>query len=93
MAEIAASLSWLRGGEGARPDRWDLTGAALALAGAAVILWGPRVEAARLGGIGPLPQRVVFLVDRSRTVRCVATVCCTVCGTGYGTADFAPFPE
>lgn len=39
---ICASLVWLWAMEGARPDRWDLTGAALALAGAAVILWGPR---------------------------------------------------
>lgn len=28
--------------EGARPDRWDALGAALALTGAAVILFGPR---------------------------------------------------
>ena len=39
---IAASLLWLWAVEGARPDRWDMAGAALALAGAAVILWGPR---------------------------------------------------
>ena len=39
---IAASLVWLWIIEGARPDRWDLTGAAIALTGAAVILLGPR---------------------------------------------------
>jgi small multidrug resistance family-3 protein len=38
---IAASLVWLWAIEGARPDRWDLIGAAICLAGAAVILWGP----------------------------------------------------
>ncbi|MCC8934574.1 YnfA family protein [Rhizobium sp. 'Codium 1'] len=35
---IAASLSWLWMIEGQRPDRFDLTGAAICLAGAAVIL-------------------------------------------------------
>jgi small multidrug resistance family-3 protein len=39
---IAASLLWLWAAEGMRPDRWDLLGAALALAGAAVILIAPR---------------------------------------------------
>lgn len=39
---IAASLFWLWAFEGMRPDRWDLTGAAICLAGAAVILFGPR---------------------------------------------------
>ena len=39
---IAASLGWLWAVEGARPDRWDLAGAALCLTGAAVILLGPR---------------------------------------------------
>lgn len=39
---IAASLAWLWGAEGVRPDRWDATGAALCLAGAAVIVFGPR---------------------------------------------------
>ena len=39
---IAASLAWLAAVEGVRPDRWDLVGAGLCLAGAAVILFGPR---------------------------------------------------
>lgn len=39
---IAASLLWLWFAEGVAPDRWDLTGAAIAVAGAIVILAGPR---------------------------------------------------
>ncbi len=39
---IAASLLWLWAVEGLRPDRWDLIGAAVCLAGAAIILFGPR---------------------------------------------------
>jgi len=39
---IIASLAWLWVVEGVRPDRWDLVGAGLCLAGAAVILLGPR---------------------------------------------------
>lgn len=39
---IAASLAWMWAVEGARPDRFDLAGTALCLAGAAVILFGPR---------------------------------------------------
>jgi len=39
---IASSLLWLWAIEGVRADRWDLTGAAICLFGAAVILWGPR---------------------------------------------------
>ena len=39
---IVASLVWLRGVEGVRPDRWDLIGAAVCLAGAGIILFGPR---------------------------------------------------
>jgi small multidrug resistance family-3 protein len=35
---IAASLAWMWGIEGLRPDRWDVIGAALCIAGAAVIL-------------------------------------------------------
>lgn len=39
---ITASLLWLWLVEGARPDRWDLAGAAICLSGAALILYGPR---------------------------------------------------
>lgn len=39
---IAASLFWLWAVEGSRPDRWDATGAAACLVGAAIILFGPR---------------------------------------------------
>ncbi|CAO3420694.1 YnfA family protein [Azospirillum doebereinerae] len=39
---IAASLLWLWAVEGVRPDRWDAAGSLLCLAGAAVILAGPR---------------------------------------------------
>lgn len=39
---IIASLLWLWAVEGAVPDRWDTLGAAICLAGAAVILFGPR---------------------------------------------------
>jgi small multidrug resistance family-3 protein len=39
---IAASLLWLVLIEGARPDRWDLSGIALCLAGAALLLFAPR---------------------------------------------------
>jgi small multidrug resistance family-3 protein len=39
---IAASLAWLWAFEGLRPDRWDVTGAAICLVGAGVILFGPR---------------------------------------------------
>ena len=39
---IAASLAWLAIAEGVRPDRWDLTGAAVCLIGAVIIVWGPR---------------------------------------------------
>ncbi len=39
---IVASLVWLWLIEGARPDRWDAIGAAVCLAGAAIILFGPR---------------------------------------------------
>jgi small multidrug resistance family-3 protein len=39
---IAASLAWMWAVERARPDAWDLAGAALCLGGAAVILLAPR---------------------------------------------------
>lgn len=39
---IVASLLWLWGVEGVIPDRWDVAGAVICLAGSATILWGPR---------------------------------------------------
>ena len=39
---IAASLLWLWRVEGVAPDRWDLIGAALCIAGACVIIAAPR---------------------------------------------------
>jgi small multidrug resistance family-3 protein len=39
---IVASLLWLLIVEGRTPDRWDLIGAAICLAGAGIILFGPR---------------------------------------------------
>ena len=39
---IAGSLAWLWAVEGHRPDRWDTAGAAVCLAGAAMILFAPR---------------------------------------------------
>lgn len=38
---IVAALSWLWLAEGVVPDRWDIAGAALCLAGAGVILLAP----------------------------------------------------
>jgi small multidrug resistance family-3 protein len=40
---IAASLVWLRVVEGVAPDRFDLLGSAICVAGALVILFAPRV--------------------------------------------------
>jgi small multidrug resistance family-3 protein len=42
---ICASLGWLWVVERVRPDRWDALGALICLAGAAVILLGPRAQA------------------------------------------------
>jgi small multidrug resistance family-3 protein len=39
---LAASLAWLWLVDGRPPDRWDLLGGALALAGAGTVLLGPR---------------------------------------------------
>lgn len=39
---IVASILWLWGAEGHRPDRWDVTGALICLIGMSVILYGPR---------------------------------------------------
>jgi len=39
---IAASLFWLWLAEGVRPDRWDVLGAAICVAGASIILFARR---------------------------------------------------
>jgi len=39
---VAAALAWLMIVEGARPDRWDLIGVGLCVAGTLVIALGPR---------------------------------------------------
>lgn len=39
---ILCALGWLWLAEGIRPDRWDIIGVSICLAGAAVILWAPR---------------------------------------------------
>lgn len=39
---IAAAMLWLWAVEGIRPDRWDLLGSLVCLAGAGLILFGPR---------------------------------------------------
>ena len=39
---VAASLLWLWIVEGTTPDRWDFIGGTVVLAGAAIILFGPR---------------------------------------------------
>lgn len=39
---ILASIAFMAGLEGIRPDRWDMIGAGLALAGASVIFFAPR---------------------------------------------------
>jgi small multidrug resistance family-3 protein len=39
---IAASLFWLWLAEGVGPDRWDMAGAAICIAGASLILFAPR---------------------------------------------------
>ncbi len=41
---IVASLIWMWLVEGARPDRWDMIGAALCVAGAMLILFGRRAS-------------------------------------------------
>ena len=40
---IVASLLWLWLAEGQTPDRWDIGGAAVCLAGSAIILFGRRL--------------------------------------------------
>jgi small multidrug resistance family-3 protein len=39
---VAGSLAWGAVADGYRPDRWDITGALICLAGMAVIMWAPR---------------------------------------------------
>ena len=39
---ILSSLLWLWGIENTRPDLWDIVGASVCLAGAGIILFGPR---------------------------------------------------
>ena len=39
---ICASLAWLWAVEGARPDRWDVVGGAVCVAGSCIVLFGPR---------------------------------------------------
>ncbi|WP_334176597.1 YnfA family protein [Pseudoxanthobacter sp.] len=41
---IAASLGWLWAVEGRAPDRFDVTGAALAVIGAGIVLLAPRTS-------------------------------------------------
>ena len=41
---IAASLLWLWLIEGQRLDKWDIAGAVICIAGAAIILFGPRQQ-------------------------------------------------
>lgn len=39
---IVSSIAWLALVEKTQPDRWDILGAAIILAGTAIILFGPR---------------------------------------------------
>ena len=39
---VAGSILWGVVADGYRPDRWDVTGALICLAGMAVIMWAPR---------------------------------------------------
>ncbi len=39
---IVVALGWLWAVDGIRPDRWDLVGCSLALAGMAIIIFAPR---------------------------------------------------
>ncbi|MBL8550965.1 MAG: YnfA family protein [Hyphomonadaceae bacterium] len=42
---IVAAILWLWLAEGVKPDGWDTIGAVICIAGAAVILFGPRANA------------------------------------------------
>ncbi len=39
---VAGSLAWGVAVDGFRPDRWDLTGAAVCLLGVAIVMYAPR---------------------------------------------------
>ena len=39
---VAGSLAWAMVADGFRPDRWDVSGALICLAGVAVIMYSPR---------------------------------------------------
>jgi len=39
---VAGSILWGMVDDGYRPDRWDVTGALVCLAGMALIMWAPR---------------------------------------------------
>jgi len=39
---VATAVFWLWLVDGVRPDRWDLVGAAVAIGGMAIIMFGPR---------------------------------------------------
>ncbi|KOG28547.1 YnfA family protein [Streptomyces resistomycificus] len=39
---VAGSLAWGMAADGYRPDRWDVTGALVCLAGMALIMYAPR---------------------------------------------------
>ncbi|OZD05058.1 hypothetical protein CH275_11800 [Rhodococcus sp. 06-235-1A] len=39
---VAGSMAWAMVVDGFRPDRWDITGASIALIGVGVIMYGPR---------------------------------------------------
>jgi small multidrug resistance family-3 protein len=39
---VATALAWLWAVDGIRPDRWDAIGAAVAVSGMAIIMFGPR---------------------------------------------------
>jgi small multidrug resistance family-3 protein len=39
---VAVAIAWLWVIDGVRPDRWDLAGSAVAVAGMAIILFAPR---------------------------------------------------
>ena len=41
---VAGSLAWGMALDGFRPDRWDIIGALVCLAGVAVIMYGPRAH-------------------------------------------------